>query len=61
MGLVFAIIFSIAAAFLFLLGWSSLDSICACAPLTQSVAKGVLGLFFVGGATAGVALHILCS
>jgi hypothetical protein len=46
---------------LFLAGWNSIDAICACAPLTSSVANGTMGLFTIGGVVVGAVLSAICN
>lgn len=58
MGFVFVAAIGFLSGFLFLAGWTSVDAICACAPLTHSVANGTLGIFTVGGIVIGAVLQI---
>lgn len=59
MGFVFTVFASIAVAALLIVGWHSLDLICACAPLSHNAARGVIGLFFVAGSVLGAVLSFM--
>lgn len=59
MGFAFTVIVFFLAGLLFLAGWVSINTICQCAPLTENVANGTLGLFCIAGAVVGTVLSVL--